>query len=156
MGLLDGILGNLTGSTGDSADPQGSDSFAGLLGNVGAGAKEKGAGLMAAAMSLVQDDGGLHAVLDKFRQNGMVEQVESWIGTGPNQGITMEQVRKVIDPARLSEIASRLGVTTEQAGAAFARILPELVNRLTPDGRVPENPKDLIAEGLAKIKSWNA
>ena len=156
MGLLDGILGNLTGSTGDSADPHGSDSLAGLLGNLGDGTKEKGTGLMAAAMSLVQEDGGLNALLDKFRQNGMVEQVESWIGTGPNQGITMEQIQKVIDPARLGEIASRLGVTTEQAGAAFARFLPELVNRLTPNGQVPENPRDLIAEGLAKIKAWNA
>ena len=157
MGLLDGILGNLSGSTpGGGTESTGQDPFGALLGSFGAGAKEKGAGLMAAAMSLVQENGGLHAVIQKFRDNGMVEQVESWISTGPNKEITMEQIHKIFDPSKLGDIASRLGVSTQQAGSAFAQMVPELVNRLTPDGQVPGNEKDLIAEGLAKIKSWTA
>ena len=156
MSFLDGILGKFSGTTEGGAAAPDQDTLGSLLTSLGAEAKEKGAGLMTATMSLVQDGGGLDSVLDKFRKNGMVEQVESWVGSGPNLGITAEQVQKVFDPATIKEVATRLGVSAEQAGQSLAKLVPEIVNRLTPEGHVPENHRDLIAEGLAKLKSWTA
>ena len=156
MGLLDGVLGNLSGSMEGGSDAQGGEGFAGMLEGLGAGAQAKGASLMSAAMSLVQEKGGLDGILDKFRQSGMAQQVESWISTGPNLGITAEQVHKVIDPETLKGIAARLGMSAEETGHSLAQMIPNLVNRLTPEGKVPENARDLIAEGLAKLKTWNA
>lgn len=139
MGLLDGFL-----------DKQ--DSFSGLLGSLGVGAEAGKGGWLASAISLVQQGGGLDGVLDRFRQSGMAEQVESWISTGPNLGITSEQVQEIFGAEAIGGVASKLGVSVGQAGTALAQFIPEMVNRLTPDGRVPENHRDLIAEGLAKVR----
>lgn len=157
MGLLDGFLDKVSASAqGGDSSAQGQDSFSGLLGSLGIGAKAGDTGLMTSAMSLLQEGGGLNGVLDKFRQSGLAAQVESWISTGPNLGITSEQIHQVFGAEAIGGVASKLGVSVTQAGSALAQLLPELINKLTPEGRVPENHSDLIAEGLAKLKSWTA
>lgn len=146
MGLLDGIFANMSGD-----NPLGS-----ILGGVGGGGGAHGANLLTAAMSMLQDHGGLASVLDAFRRNGMADNVASWVGTGSNLGISAGQVAQVFGPSSIGGLASHLGMSHDQAGSAIANLLPELVNQLTPEGRLPDGADDLLAKGLAMLRGGTA
>ena len=65
--------------------------------------------------------------------------------------ISPDQLQQVFGSSTISEIASRLGVSEQQAGSEMAQVLPEVINRLTPEGQVPENSDDEIADGLSTL-----
>jgi hypothetical protein len=62
------------------------------------------------------------------------------------------EVQQVFGGSALGNIASQLGISQGQASSAMAQILPELVNKLTPGGKLPENSGDLISQGLALLR----
>ena len=103
-------------------------------------------------MALVQSHGGLQQVVESFKQNGLVNEVHSWIGNGNNLLITAEHVQQVFNPEALQQLAAKLGIPPEQANAMIAKVLPEIVNHLTPQGNVPENHADILSQGLAFLK----
>lgn len=151
MGLLDGILGGVVGSalgntsTGGAQNPLGA-----LLGGL-AGGQGQGANLLTAAMSLLQQNGGLNGVLDNFRQSGMAQHADSWVSTGANIGISGDQLQQVLGSSSVGNVASQLNMSHGQASSALAQILPELINQLTPNGQVPSDHGDLISKGLAML-----
>ena len=145
MGLLDGIFGK-----GASASQQTSNPLNGLLGG------EDDNELITAAMSLLQQYGGLSGVLDLLRRKGLGQQAESWIDTGPNMAVSGEQVEQAFGRSTIGDIASQLGTPQGETSSALARILPVLVDRLTPDGHIPENHNDLISQGLALLRGDDA
>jgi uncharacterized protein YidB (DUF937 family) len=55
--------------------------------------------------------------------------------------------------AALPSVAAQLGISGGQAGSAMARILPELINQLTPHGQIPIDHADLVSQGLTALKS---
>ena len=138
MGLLNGIFGK------DAA----SQPLSGLLDGLGADDND----LITAAMSLLQQYGGLSGVLDLLRRKGLGQQAESWIGTGPNMEVSGEQLEQAFGPSTMGDIASQLGTPKSETSPALARILPEVVDRLTPDGSIPDNHDDLISQGLAMLR----
>ncbi len=142
MGLLNGIFGN-------DAASQSSGPLGGLLDGLGG---EDDNDLITAAMSLLQQYGGLSGVLDLLRRKGLGQQAESWIGTGPNMEVSGEQLEQAFGPSTIGDIASQLGTPKSETSLALARILPEIVDRLTPDGKIPENHDDLISRGLAMLR----
>jgi uncharacterized protein YidB (DUF937 family) len=148
MGLLDGILGSLCGA-GTSA---GQSSLGAVLNNLGAGNQGQSTGLLTVAMSMLQQHGGLSGVLETFRQNGMAQHVESWVGNGPNMAISSEQVQQVFGNSAIGDAASQLGQSHSQASAALAQLLPELVNHLTPQGQVPSNIEDVLSKALTSLR----
>ena len=83
--------------------------------------------------------GGLGALLNRFQQNGYGEQAQSWVGTGHNQPIPPDALSQVFDPGELSEIASQAGVTADEARTRLSALLPQIVDQLTPQGRVPDD-----------------
>jgi uncharacterized protein YidB (DUF937 family) len=145
MGLLDGIIGNVGAmlSGNQSQNPLG-EVLGGLAGNNPRG----GNSLLQIAFALLQQNGGLDGVLNKFRQGGMAEQADSWVSTGQNMGISAEQLQQIFGSPEIGNIASKLGMSEDQAGTAMSQVLPELINHLTPQGQVPGNSNDMIAEGL--------
>ncbi len=151
MGLLDGILGNVLGAAlGDNrAQPQGQDPFgpifSGLAGGSGGGT---GNILLQLGLSMLQQNGGLEGVLGKFRQAGMGAQADSWVSTGPNMNISPNQLQEVLGSGALSDIAAKLGMSEDQAGSAMSQALPELIDKLTPQGQVTDDSNNSIAEGL--------
>jgi len=103
-------------------------------------------------MSLLDQHGGLDAVLDQFRRSGLGEQADSWVSTGPNKEISAEQLQKVLGTSAVSKVASELGLSQGQTASGLADLVPELINQLTPQGQLPQNHQDLIAKGLAMLR----
>jgi uncharacterized protein YidB (DUF937 family) len=155
MGLLDGILSNVVGSLGSGGVPGAQNPLGALLGSLGGG-QGQGANLLTAAMSLLQQNGGLNGVLDTFRQSGMAQHADSWVSTGPNIGLSGDQLQQVFGGSSIGNIASQLGMSNGQASSAMAQILPELINQLTPNGQVPSDHGDLISKGLAMLTGRGA
>ena len=153
MGLLDGILGGVVGSAlGNTSMGGAQNPLGALLGSLGGG-QSQGANLLTAAMSLLQQNGGLNGVLDNFRQSGMAQHADSWVGTGANIGISGDQLQQVLGSSSIGNVASQLGMSNGQASSAMAQLLPELINQLTPDGQIPSDHGDLLSKGLAMLTS---
>jgi len=153
LGLLDEILGNVVGSVlGGSQSQQSANPLGALINSLGGGNQAGGGNLLAAVMSMLQQNGGLSGVLDMFRGKGMAQEADSWVSTGPNAGVSADQVQQVFGGSALSNLATQLGTSQGQASSVLAQILPELINQLTPEGQVPENHGDLISQGLALLR----
>jgi len=139
MGTMDGILGALSG----------------LMGNqtaAGAGqASTPGGSLMATALQLLQQNGGISGVLARFQQAGLGKEAQSWVSTGSNLPISADQIQKVLGSPAVSQIASKLGLSHGEAASQIAGLLPNLIDKMTPQGQVPENHNDLISQGLAAL-----
>lgn len=82
--------------------------------------------------------GGLAELLDRLRNAGQGDAVDSWVGTGPNQPIEKPQVEQAIDDETLESLIQQTGMPREEILERLARNLPDAVNDLTPDGRVPD------------------
>ncbi len=144
MGFLDGLVGNVIGSI--------------LSGNqtqnpLGAGGNQAQGGnlLLQIALSMLQQNGGLEGVLGKFRQGGLAQQADSWVSTGQNMNISADQLQQVFGSSTINDLASRLGMPADQASSAMAQMLPDIINRLTPQGQVPENSNEEISQGLSAL-----
>ena len=150
MGLLDDLIGNVLGSAlggNQRQDPLGS-----ILAGLGGGNQgQSGSLLLQVLLSLLQQNGGLEGVLGKFREGGLGQQADSWVGTGQNVNISASELQQVFGSSTLRDLASQLGMPEEQAGSTMARVLPELINQLTPQGQVPANGDEEIAEGLSML-----
>ncbi|MGH7498087.1 MAG: YidB family protein [Gemmatimonadales bacterium] len=85
--------------------------------------------------------GGVSGLVQKFEAGGLGGIIGSWIGTGPNQSITPQQIEGVLGSGRLQQIASKVGLPPETLGNAIAQVLPGLIDRMTPNGVVPAKPQ---------------
>lgn len=150
MGLLDGALGDAAGALlgGQGADAQ--KMLGGLLAQFG-GASRGGAGngLLGAAVALVQQH-GLQGLVQKLSSGGLADVVQSWVGTGANAPLSAAQLEQVLGADSVAAVARQAGVSTQDAAGGLASMLPELVNQLTPDGKIPGNASDLLG-GLAGL-----
>lgn len=93
--------------------------------------------LVQTALETFGHGGGLSSLLSSAESQGLGHIVQSWIGNGPNQSISPDQVESLLGQDRIQQIASRAGIPASVAGAALARILPTLVDKITPHGEVP-------------------
>jgi uncharacterized protein YidB (DUF937 family) len=80
---------------------------------------------------------GLEGLLRQFQAAGLGQQADSWIGTGPNMAVSADDLKRVFGHDELSQIAARAGVGEDEAAGGLAALLPELVDRLTPQGQMP-------------------
>ena len=98
-------------------------------------------GLMSHVLDLVNNPatGGLTGLVQAFHDQGLGGVVTSWIGTGPNQPVTADQIGRVLGPDRIHLIACKLGLAPETVTTQLATVLPALVNHLTPDGALPSS-----------------
>ena len=156
MGLLDGLLGNVLGGAlgGNRTQSQAQDPLSSILGGL-TGGHGGGTGniLLQLALSMLQQQGGLGNVLGKFREAGMGSQADSWVSTGQNVNISPNQLEQVFGSGALNDIASKLGMSQEQAGSAMSQVMPELINQLTPQGQVTADSENSVAEGLDALSA---
>ena len=108
MGLLDGMLGGIVG-----------------------------AGMVSAVSNILDQHGGLQGVINQFEQKGLGATVQSWVGTGPNQAITSDQVYQVLGPDLLQQLSAKSGLSIQDLATKLATVLPQAVDTMTPDGKVP-------------------
>ena len=117
MGLLDGLESQALGSLGGNAGPLASE-----------------------VLQMIQNQpGGLQGLVQSFHDKGLGGLVSSWISNGPNPPITSDQVHQVLGSDQVKALAARAGISSDAAGAAIAQILPGLVDKLTPNGSVPDH-----------------
>jgi uncharacterized protein YidB (DUF937 family) len=94
--------------------------------------------------------GGLGGLIQAFQKNGLGEIVNSWVGTGKNLPISAEQIQQGLGGDLLKQLAAQAGLSTEAAGGQLANLLPGLVDRLTPEGKLPDTK--LIEQGLNLLR----
>ena len=108
--------------------------------------------LLPLAMRWVQKNGGMGSVLDRFKQQGLGRQAQSWVSTGPNDGIDEHAVQQVVGASELQQMAQRLGVPEEEVAQAFAAIMPEMVDKLTPSGQMPHEADAVLDESRQALE----
>jgi len=118
MGLLDSVLGAVSGKTGEAGGA------AALVGVVG---------------TLIEQNGGLQGLANKFSQGGAGNVFASWVGTGENQPISNSQIQNVLGSDQVRALAEKMGIDPAQASALLAQYLPKVVDKLTPQGKVDPN-----------------
>lgn len=110
-----------------------------LISGATGGGGSSGGSLMQTLMGIVNSqEGGVSGLLEKLRAGGLGAHVDSWVGTGQNQPVSADQVSKALGPQELSRLATQAGVTKEEAAQHLAQHLPNLVDKCTPDGKIPE------------------
>jgi uncharacterized protein YidB (DUF937 family) len=118
MGLLDSLLGGISGKTGEGGGA------AALVGVVG---------------TLLEQNGGLQGLANKFSQGGAGNAFASWVGIGENQAISTDQIQKVLGSDQVRALAGKMGIDPAQASTLLAQYLPKVVDKLTPQGKVDPN-----------------
>ena len=109
-----------------------------------------GNSLSSIASSLLGEEGAqLPALLKKLTTGGLGDLVQSWVGKGKNLPLSAGQVKSALDANTLSGIASDLGTTEDAAASKIAGALPQLIDKLTPNGVVPD--PDTLAKNLSEL-----
>jgi uncharacterized protein YidB (DUF937 family) len=130
MSGLGDLLGGLLGKGGKGGNLGGV--LAGLTG--GSGGKQLAALLPVVAGLL--SNGGLEKLLAGFNAKGLSAQADSWLSTGENEPVTGDQVREVVGDDEVGQIAQKLGVSNEEAAQELALLLPQIVDKASPDGQL--------------------
>ena len=81
--------------------------------------------------------GGLMDLVQQFRGAGKADAVQSWIARGPNQAVSPSDLSKVLTHEQIAFLAERTGLSREELLAGLSERLPQVVDELTPEGRVP-------------------
>ena len=81
--------------------------------------------------------GGLSDLLKQLQQSGQGNTAQSWVGKGPNQQISSNDLAKALGADQISALMSHTGLSREDLLAGLSQNLPDVVDQLTPDGRVP-------------------
>jgi uncharacterized protein YidB (DUF937 family) len=105
--------------------------FDGLLGGI------VGAGMVSVVNNLIEQQGGLQALITKFQQQGLGETVNSWVSTGPNKPISSDEVHRALGPDLLQQLSAKSGLSVQELAQKLSAILPQAVDTMTPNGRLP-------------------
>ena len=103
--------------------------------------------LLQAAISLLGQNssvGGLAGLVQGFQKNGLGDIVNSWVGTGKNLPVTPDQMKQGLGGDFLSQLASRAGVSPDAASAQLSSLLPDMIDKLTPSGKIEAGGVDQL------------
>lgn len=120
-GGLGGILGQMMGGGGQRG---GGGGLGDILGQVLSGAGGQG--------------GGLGGLLRQFESAGFGDQARSWVSAGQNQPLAPDALGRVFGADGLAAIARQAGLSERDTSAGLAQLLPEIIDRATPQGRIPD------------------
>ena len=80
---------------------------------------------------------GLGGLVKQFQQKGLGDAVDSWVNRDKNKDVAPDQVSVALGGDVVDELSQRTGLSRDQVVAELARMLPNVVDKLTPDGRLP-------------------
>lgn len=130
MSLLESVVGGLMGGGAGSSSPMG-----GILMNMLGGGR-MGGGQMGGAGAM--NSGGLGGLLSQFERAGLGHVAQSWISNGPNQAISPQQLQNVFGHEQVQSMARQAGMDSGDFLSQLSQHLPNAVNGLTPNGRLPD------------------
>ena len=108
MGLLDGMLGGVVGAVATNA-----------------------------ISKLIQQHGGVGGIVQQMEKNGLGDTVKSWVGKGSNLPISPAQLQQAFSSDKIGALAQSLGVSPNELLQKISAVLPDTIDRMTPDGVVP-------------------
>ena len=83
-----------------------------------------------------QKSEGITGLIQKFNEKGLGDHVSSWISTGENLPISADQIKDILGSEKIKELASKLNLGEHDTSKSLADLLPQLIDKLTPDGSV--------------------
>lgn len=93
--------------------------------------------LLQGVLGLLQNhEGGVAGLVQQFKDKGLGEVAASWVGTGENLPISAEQLKGVLGNETLGQMAAQLGVSGDQLSSQLSGLLPQVIDKLTPNGEV--------------------
>ncbi len=134
MGLFDSLAGQVAGALAGQGNPQAS-------------------ALMEVVTGLINNPqtGGLQGLIAAFRDKGLGDLVSSWISTGQNLPITPEQLQSVLGNERIGKLAQQLGLSSQEVSGQLSTLLPQVIDRITPSGEVPQG--DVLQGAMSLLNS---
>ena len=123
MDALGGLLGG--GRSSMSAGPGAGGGLGGLGGALGGG-------MLGGALG-----SGLSDLLGRFSQSGQSDAVESWVGSGRNHALSPQDLERALGPEEIDELSRETGMGRDEFLAEMSNTLPQVVDGLTPHGRLP-------------------
>ena len=154
LSIFEQVLGGVLNGAAKGGASASTNPLSQILASVGGSNVSQSQNMLGSVMSMVQKNGGLVDVLGKFTQGGLKKEADSWVSTGPNLPINPDHIQKIFGAAEIKNASVQAGVSQQDMGAAIAKLLPELINQLTPKGQVPSNHADLFSQGLAVLKGF--
>ena len=110
------------------------------------GGGDKKDDLMSSVMGLLGGQGGLDKLISKFASKGLGDVIGSWVSTGKNLPVSGDQLQSVLGKDTINNLASKLGMDKGALTSQLTNLLPNVVDKLTPDGKVPEG--DIMSKGM--------
>lgn len=80
---------------------------------------------------------GIQELIERFKQAGRADTVDSWVRTGPNQQIEGQELEQALGPDVMDRLTAQTGLSRDEILARLSKQLPDAVDRYTPDGRIP-------------------
>lgn len=80
---------------------------------------------------------GLGGLIEQFQKKGFGETIDSWVNSGPNKDVAARDVSDALSDDLVDELARRTGLSRDQILNELSRVLPNVVDRMTPQGRLP-------------------
>ena len=113
--------------------------------------------LASSVMQMINNQpGGISGLIQQFHDKGMGGCVASWVSTGQNLPISADQIQHVLGSEQVKELAAKAGISPDAVSAHLAQLLPLVVDKLTPNGQVPQgssSTSSLIEEGMGMLKN---
>jgi uncharacterized protein YidB (DUF937 family) len=95
--------------------------------------------------------GGLSKIMGGLKANGLSAQADSWVGTGANEPVSGKDIEQAAGREEIQKVAQQLGISESQAADAVAQALPEVVDKVSPEGKLPpEQDLDAAFDKLAQ------
>lgn len=127
MGLLDSVIGALGSNSGGGGQADPLQAIIGLLGQ----------------------GGGLSGLVSQLSKAGLGDAVNSWVGTGANQPVSPDALGNALGPDAVAAFARQLGIEPGVALGPLSQMLPQVVDKLTPNGQLPQGDLGALLGSLA-------
>ena len=128
------------------------DEVVGKLGALVGGNQGGGQGALGGFMEMLTsgEGGGLSGIVQNFKDKGLGDVISSWISTGENLPINADQIKEVLGSETIQNLAAKVGISPDELSAKLSEFLPTAIDKLTPDGSVPE--EGLLEKGIEFLK----
>lgn len=95
------------------------------------------------------NSGGLSGLLQQFQASGLGHLADSWVGTGQNLPISADQVQSALGSEQMRQMAAKVGLDPDALAGKLAEYLPQVIDKITPNGSVPE--QSTLQQGLGNL-----
>ena len=112
------------------------DSITQIVGQAMSSGGSKNALLEVVMGMLQKQEGGLGGLVQAFQNKGLGDIASSWVGTGQNLPVSSEQLQSVLGSDMVSGLAAKLGMSPGDMSGQLSQLLPQVVDKLTPNGQI--------------------